>query len=232
MASSYPTRKKPSMKRRSLHEEIAEHLRSMIIEGELPEGERIDESALCELLEISRTPLREALKVLHSEGLVTIEPNRGARVSTLTAEEFAELFELISGLERMAAELAAERASDAELKKLAQLQQRMEKYFGSGDRHNYFQINQDIHRMIVQMAGNETLAALHEQLLMRASRGRYMAIGTEHRWEESVQEHQALLDALKAHDSDKAGAILREHVRHTGDSAVEALKVGKTAAES
>lgn len=227
MASSYSTRKKPSMKRRSLHEEIAEHLRSMIIEGELPEGERIDESALCELLEISRTPLREALKVLHSEGLVTIEPNRGARVSTLTEEEFAELFELISGLERTAAELAAQRATESDLKKLAQMQSRMEKYFSSGDRHNYFQLNQDIHRLIVAMAGNETLRTLHEQLLMRASRGRYMAIGSEHRWEESVQEHQDLLDALRAHDSAKAGAILLEHVRHTGDSAVDALKVGK-----
>lgn len=227
MTTSNLPRKKTSMKRRSLHEEISDHLRSMIIEGELPEGERIDESALCEQLEISRTPLREALKVLHSEGLVSIEPNRGARVAVLTPEEFAELFELIGGLERMAAELAASRATDSELKKLAQMQTRLESLYSAGDRHNYFELNQDIHRMIIAMSRNSTLTSLHEQLLMRASRGRYMAIGTEDRWEESVQEHQTLLDALEAKDSVKAGEIMLEHVRHTGDCAVNALKLGK-----
>ena len=146
MSTTSTKRKTTSLRRRSLHEEIADHLRTMIIENELPEGERIDESALCDELGISRTPLREALKVLQSEGLVTIEPNRGSRVATITEQEFDELFEVISGLERMAAELAAERATDAELKRLEQLQTRMENHYQKEDRQSYFSINQMIHR--------------------------------------------------------------------------------------
>ncbi|MEH6577020.1 MAG: GntR family transcriptional regulator [Amphritea sp.] len=224
MSTASTKRKSNSLRRRSLHEEIADHLRTMIIENELPEGERIDENALCEELGISRTPLREALKVLQSEGLVTIEPNRGSRVATITEQEFDELFEVISGLERMAAELAAERATDAELKRLEQLQTRMENHYQKEDRQSYFAINQTIHRAIVAMAKNESLETLHNQLLNKAGRGRFMAIGSDQRWEEAIDEHRQLLDALKQRQGTQAGQILLEHVRHTGDAAVSALQ--------
>ncbi|MEH6823804.1 MAG: GntR family transcriptional regulator [Motiliproteus sp.] len=221
------TPKRISLRRRSLHEEIADHLRTMIIEGELAEGQRIDETALCGELDISRTPMREALKVLHSEGLVSIEPNRGARVATLTEQEFYELFEVISGLERSAAELAAERATDADLKRLQQLQTKMENHYNKEDRHSYFLVNQEIHRTIVAMAKNETLEILHNQLLNKASRGRYIAIGFDTRWKEALDEHQQLLEALKARNGIEAGQILFEHVRHTGSTALSAMKEKK-----
>mgnify|MGYP000105371139 CR=1 FL=1 len=222
-----PTKRK-SLRRRSLYEEIADHLRTRIIEGELPEGQRIDETALCGELDISRTPMREALKVLHSEGFVSIEPNRGARVATLTEQEFNELFEVVSGLERLAAELAAERATDADIKRLENLQTQMVSHYDKDDRHSYFSVNQEIHRTIVAMAKNETLELLHDQLLNKASRGRYMAIGFDTRWEEAVNEHQQLLDALKQRDGSKAGQILLEHVRHTGTTALVAMKEKNT----
>ncbi|NHI01775.1 GntR family transcriptional regulator [Oceanimonas sp. MB9] len=213
-----------SLRRRSLHEEVADCVRTMIIEGELKEGERINEPALCKQLDISRTPLREALKVLNSEGIVTIEPNRGARVAVITPEEIREHFEIICSLERRAAELTASRATQAELEQLTRLQQQLEGYHQAQDKQQYFEINQHIHRLIIELAGNETLIQLHHQLMNKVSRGRYLAIGFHHRWDESVAEHRALLDALKAGDGDRAGRILAEHVMHTGDLLVQELE--------
>ncbi|MBL1375819.1 GntR family transcriptional regulator [Zobellella denitrificans] len=224
MATAINTLGRNSLRRRSLHEEVADCVRTMIIEGELKEGERINEPALCKQLDISRTPLREALKVLNSEGMVTIEPNRGARVSTITPEEIREHFEVICSLERRAAELAAQRATEAELTRLGQLQDKLEQYHQEQDKHQYFEINQHIHRLIIELAGNETLTQLHHQLMNRVSRGRYLAIGFHHRWEESVTEHRALLEALQARDGERAGRILAEHVMHTGDLLVRELE--------
>ncbi|WP_107852816.1 GntR family transcriptional regulator [Oceanimonas marisflavi] len=224
MASSVNTLGRNSLRRRSLHEEVADCVRTMIIEGELKEGERINEPALCKQLDISRTPLREALKVLNSEGIVTIEPNRGARVAVITPEEIREHFEIICSLERRAAELAAERATKAELAELTRLQQQLEDYHQAQDKQQYFEVNQHIHRLIIELAGNETLTLLHHQLMNKVSRGRYLAIGFHHRWDESVTEHRDLLEALKAGDGDRAGRILAEHVMHTGDLLVRELE--------
>ncbi|MDP5290981.1 GntR family transcriptional regulator [Oceanimonas sp. CHS3-5] len=224
MASSVNSLSQGSLRRRSLHEEVADCVRTMIIEGELKEGERINEPALCKQLDISRTPLREALKVLHSEGIVTIEPNRGARVAVITPDEIREHFEIICSLERRAAELTAERATAADLEQLTRLQYQLEGYHRAQDKQQYFEINQHIHRLIIELAGNDTLIQLHHQLMNKVSRGRYLAIGFHHRWDESVTEHQQLLDALKAGDGDRAGRILAEHVMHTGKLLVSELE--------
>ncbi|MDX1268045.1 MAG: GntR family transcriptional regulator [Oceanisphaera sp.] len=213
-----------SLRRRSLHEEVADCVRTMIIEGELKEGQRIHEPELCQQLDISRTPLREALKVLHSEGLVTIEPNRGAWVATITPEEIREHFEIISSLERRAAELTAVRASESELARLSKLQDKLERHYQAQERNEYFETNQQIHRLIIELAGNDTLTQLHHQLMNRVSRGRYLAIGMQHRWEESVEEHRALLDALHARNAELAGRILAEHVLHTGGTLAKELE--------
>lgn len=213
-----------SLRRRSLHEEVADCVRTMIIEGELKEGQRIHEPELCQQLDISRTPLREALKVLHSEGLVTIEPNRGAWVAIITPEEIREHFEIISSLERRAAELTAVRASECELARLSKLQDKLERHYQAQERNEYFETNQQIHRLIIELAGNDTLTQLHHQLMNRVSRGRYLAIGMQHRWEESVEEHRALLDALHARNAELAGRILAEHVLHTGGTLAKELE--------
>ncbi len=129
------------IKRRSLHREVVDRLRTMIVEAELAPGERISEGELCEQLGISRTPLREALKVLASEGLIDLLPNRGTRVSRITEKEIGELFEVISGIERMAGELAAEQATDKDIAKLGKLQERMELHHRNDERHDYFELN-------------------------------------------------------------------------------------------
>lgn len=220
---------KNSLRRRSLHEEVADCVRTMIIEGELKEGQRIHEPELCQQLDISRTPLREALKVLHSEGLVTIEPNRGAWVATITPEEIREHFEIISSLERRAAELTAVKASESDLARLSKLQDKLERHYQARERNEYFETNQHIHRLIIELAGNDTLTQLHHQLMNRVSRGRYLAIGMQHRWEESVDEHRALLDALRARNAELAGRILAEHVLHTGGTLAKELEDTKKA---
>lgn len=220
---------KNSLRRRSLHEEVADCVRTMIIEGELKEGQRIHEPGLCQQLDISRTPLREALKVLHSEGLVTIEPNRGAWVATITPEEIREHFEIISSLERRAAELTAVKVSESDLARLSKLQDKLERHYQARERNEYFETNQHIHRLIIELAGNDTLTQLHHQLMNRVSRGRYLAIGMQHRWEESVDEHRALLDALRARNAELAGRILAEHVLHTGGTLAKELEDTKKA---
>jgi DNA-binding GntR family transcriptional regulator len=206
-----------SIERRSLHRDVADQIRDMIVEGELPPGERVNEGALSEQFGISRTPLREALKVLASEGLVELRPNRGTRVSAITPEEVGELFEAVSGIERMAGELAALRMTERDIERLKALHERMERHYEAGERHEYFRLNQQIHNTIVSLAGNSILEATHASLMVRVRRARYMAIQSPERWHESVQEHRAIMQALEARDSAGAGDLILNHVRRTGE---------------
>lgn len=205
-----------SIERRSLHRDVADQIRDMIVEGELPPGERINEGALSEQFGISRTPLREALKVLASEGLVELRPNRGTRVSAITPEEVGELFEAVSGIERLAGELAALRMTERDIERLKALHERMERHYEAGERHEYFRLNQQIHNTIVSLAGNSVLEATHASLMVRVRRARYLAIQSPERWHESVQEHRAIMQALEARDSAVAGDLILNHVLRTG----------------
>lgn len=205
------------IQRQSLHREVADRLRTMIVEAELAPGERIAEAALCEQLGVSRTPLREALKVLASEGLIDLLPNRGTRVSKITKKEIGEMFEVISGIERMAGELAAERATDKDVEKLRKFQERMELHHRNDERHEYFELNRQVHELIVQMADNAVLGATHANLMMKVQRARYLAIMSPERWNESVREHAEIYEAIAAHDPARAGALIMAHVRETGE---------------
>lgn len=202
--------------RRSLHKEVTSQLRDMIVEQELSPGERIDEKRLCDLFGISRTPLREALKVLASEGLIELLPNRGARVTKISAEETAELFDVVAGLERMAAEIVAERADDRAIAPIRALHDRMAKHHDARRRSKYFSINHQIHNLIVAQAGNGELRKLHDSLMAKIRRSRYAAIMSQERWDESMREHCEIIDALEAHDAPRAGRVMLDHVRRTG----------------
>lgn len=206
-----------TIRRSSLHDTVADRLRDMIVDGTLPAGERIHEQSLCDAFGISRTPLREALKVLASEGLVELRTNRGARVAALTEAELAELFEALSGLERHAAELAAARATAGELAALRTLYERMEREWQRGRRTAYAKLNNDIHRTIVELAKNATLAGMHTALMTKLRRARYMALMSNARWDEAVREHRAILAALEARDAGDAGRLMGAHVQRTGE---------------
>ncbi|MEH6628849.1 MAG: GntR family transcriptional regulator [Motiliproteus sp.] len=211
-------------RRRPLHEDVAEYLRDMITNETLPEGSHIDESALCVNFDISRTPLREALKVLQAEGLVSIEPNRGSHVSITKADELEQLFEVLSGIERLAAELCCQQADANSLKIFSRLQAQMENAFANNDRSKYFSACQSAHQMVIQLAGNKILATTHRLLVSRTRRTRFRAIASKSRWKQSVEEHRALTAALINRDTQQAGRTLANHVRGSGQAIVDHLR--------
>jgi DNA-binding GntR family transcriptional regulator len=212
------------LQRESLHAQAIDRLRDMIVEGELAAGARIVENELTDRFGISRTPLREALKVLASEGLVELLPHRGARVTEVTAQEVGDLFELIAGIEGLAAEFATVRMSARDLDRLQTMHERLERYHLARRRHDYFRANQRIHHLIVTLAGNPILTATHERLLARARRARYLAILSEERWDEAMREHVEVMAAFGARDAVRAGTIWRHHTARTGEVVRAALE--------
>lgn len=211
------------VRRQSLHEQAIDQLRDMIVEGELGPGVRLVEAEICRHLDISRTPLREALKVLASEGLIELLPNRGARVTQVSVEQVGELFEAIAGIEGMAAELACRRMTGDDLEQLKAMHERIVRLHGERKRHEYFQLNHQIHEIVVRLAGNRILAETHAKLLARARRIRYMAILSTARWDEAVGEHAGFMNALVARKAQRAGEIWRRHVARTGEVVQAAL---------
>jgi DNA-binding GntR family transcriptional regulator len=200
-----------------LHDEATERLRDMIVEGKLAAGEWINELELCKQLEISRTPLREALKVLASEGLVDLIPRRGAHVAQRSAREIADLFEALSALEGISAELAAVRMSAADVEKLRTLQVLIEQEHRVRNRHDYFRDNLALHKAIVACSGNSAIAEIHTRLIATVGSARYLAILSESRWSEAVREHSEILAALERRDARRAGELMRQHVARTGE---------------
>ncbi|MCS0501943.1 GntR family transcriptional regulator [Ancylobacter mangrovi] len=198
--------------------QVANDLRDRIIRGDLPPGGRIVERALCEMLAVSRTPLREALKLLEVEGLVELSQNKGARIMSFTPEEASNLFEVIAGLESLAAEIAATRIEAADLDRLDDMHARMLVHYRLQEKDPYFELNSTIHDTIVRLSGNPILIATHSNLMLRARRGRYMAIIDPLRWEESVNEHEAFMAALHARDAEAARRVWKRHLLRTGET--------------
>ncbi|MDQ4060907.1 MAG: GntR family transcriptional regulator [Pseudomonadota bacterium] len=209
--------------RSGLHEEVAIRLRSLIIRGDLAPGEQLVEADLCKALGVSRTPLREALKLLAAEGLVQLRLNRSSIVTPIRREEIDELFEAVAGIERIAAELAAVRMTARDYEKLANLHERMERHHDAGELREYFELNQQIHSFIIACARNGPLKSTHDALMARVERARFFALSSQERWDESVEEHRAIMRALAARDSDRAGRLLAHHVQRTGQVVNDAL---------
>ena len=185
--------------------------------GDLAPGESLFESEISEALGISRTPLREALKQLASEGLVELRLNRSAVVAPFRREQLLELFEAVSGIERCAAELAATRMVARDFERLEALQQKIEWHHDRGELRDYFETNQQIHSTIVGFARNAVLKSTHDILLPRAERARFFALSVQGRWDELVREHHDILTALKKKDGERAGKLLGYHVLRTGE---------------
>jgi DNA-binding GntR family transcriptional regulator len=209
----------------TLHEEILSRLRDFLVEGNIAEGARVPERQLCEMFGISRTPLREALKVLASEGLIDLLPNRGARVRKLSRSDLEELFEVMGGLESLAGRLACETISDEEIAEIERLHYEMYGHYLHRDMHNYFQINQRIHEKIVAASRNETLRATYANFAGRIRRVRYSAnfARKRQRWAEAMREHEAILDALRRRAGSELSDILFHHLRNKRAAAVEHL---------
>ncbi len=213
-----------SLRRTTLHHEIALRLRDMIQDGELPPGSRVPELELCETFEISRTPLREALKVLVAEGLVVHVPNRGFRVAAVDAEEIAAMFELMGALEELSGQLVCTRAGDAEIERLQRMHQDMVRYHQQGKRALYFRLNQEIHQTLVDGTANPVLASTYASLSTRIGRFRSLANFSQLRWDESLQEHEQFMQALEQRDGPRLGRLLREHSDNTAEVVLKALR--------
>ena len=145
-----------------MHDEVVSRLRHVLTEGEIPPGARIPERELCASFAISRTPLREALKVLAAEGLVVLLPHRGSRAAKLTQKDVKELFEVCEALEAAAGELACPRISDEQLREIADLQANMVEHYRAQDLLSYYRCNRLIHEAIVRAADNAVLAGFYE----------------------------------------------------------------------
>ena len=205
----------------SLHDEVLARLRDYIVEGNLSDGSRIPERELCTQFGVSRTPLREALKVLASEGLVDLLPNRGARVRALKAEDYKELFDLMGGLEALAGRLACESISPAQYAEIEALHHEMYGFYLRRDLHEYFRCNQLIHQKIVDAAGNRALTSMYATVAGQIRRLRYAANldAKRDRWAEAVREHEAILDSLRRRAGDEGPARAQKRRLRNGEPA-------------
>jgi Transcriptional regulators len=217
-ASAGPIRREP------LHHSAVAELRAMILAGELPPGSRVPEVQLCEQLGISRTPLREALRVLASEGLVELRPNRGAVVTLIDPNEMAAVFEVMEALEALAAALACQRGTEEEFADLDRLHDQLAALFQAGDRLAYSATNRQIHARIVVMARNPALETTYNGFAAQILRARSLANYDADRWQESLNEHEGFMAALRKRDAAAAGALLAEHSRRTAEAVLRALR--------
>ena len=201
-----------SIARRSLHDEVAGRIRTAIIEGRLPPDERLNERVLCNIYGISRTPLREALKVLASEGLVVLHPNRGASVPALSVRDLDATVAVMSHIERLVGETVVQTITDAGIEKIKSLHNQMAHHRSNGELPLYFQKNQMIHTGLVEQTGNPVLVYVYAGLNTRMLRFRYLANRKDERWKEAMREHEDILGALIARDGPRLARLLHDHL--------------------
>ena len=195
-----------------MHDQVAQQLRDQIFAGELSPGAFVDETRLCEQLAISRTPLREALKVLAAEGLIRHEPRRGSFVSEVTEQDLDEIFPVIALLEGRCAFEAALQASDADIVALDSLHQQLQDSATQGRIPDYYAANYAIHEAIIAMAGNKWLAQVISDLRKILKLARLQQLNAPGRLTQSLAEHMAIFAALKARDAEGADAAMRTHL--------------------
>ena len=210
--------------RRPLHEEAADRLRDLIVQGSLAPGSRLNERMLTAQLGVSRTPLREAFKVLATEGLVELLPNRGAIVSEIDPVRVAETLAVMGALEALAGELACASATDGQINEIRSLHQEMLANHARGNLAGYFKFNQAIHLKIVKYSGNAVLFHAYRQLNANVRRARYMANLSQERWDAAVREHGEILDALASRDVARIRRLLAEHLAHKLASVLDELR--------
>ncbi|WP_428248764.1 GntR family transcriptional regulator [Ferrovibrio sp.] len=213
--------------RLGLHDQVAARLRTMLVEGLIQPGAKLNERELCEKLGVSRTPLREAIKLLAAEGLVDLLPNRGAIAVKLTEADVLNTFELLATLEGMSGELAAERITDAELSEIQALQYEMMACYARRDLSGYYRINARIHAAINNAARNPVLTSTYRAINARVQSLRFRTNQNEAKWAEAVREHELMVEALSRHDSQTMRHLLVQHLTRKRDAVLELLRAGE-----
>ena len=209
----------------SLHEELLSRLRELIVEGRLAPGSRVPERELSLQLSVSRTPLREALKVLAAEGLIELLPNRGARVRRFTETDVRNLFDVVAGLEFVAGRAACEKISDEGIAEIEQLHYQMYTHYVRRELSEYFRLNQIIHTALVKAADNSLLLSHYDSLNALIRRVRFSAnLAHRDRLSEAMREHEAIVDALRRRAGEELGLLMFEHLRNKCEAACECLR--------
>jgi DNA-binding GntR family transcriptional regulator len=220
-----------SIPRQVLHQEVAVRLRQRIVEGQLAPGAKLNERELSESLQVSRTPLREAIKMLAAEGLVDLLPNRGAAVAQMSLQDVADTFELIAGLEGQSGELAAERISDAQLAEIRALNYEMLAAFTRRDLATYYRLNALIHRHINAAAGNRVLTQTWANVNARLQALRFRSNFDEAKWQRAMKEHDRMIELLAARDAAGLRALMVTHLLNKRDAVLELMRAGPVGAE-
>lgn len=198
-------------RRGQLYAAAVKHLRAMLVSGQIAPGAALREKQLCLELGISRTPLREAIRTLASEGLVKISPNRSAVASEIDYAEIENLYRTIGHLEALGAQLTCETASEDDLREIHILHHQMLVYYHQRDLRNYIALNRSIHRAIMTLSRNAVLLELWEILVPRVERARSVANLDPNRWDAAVLEHEDILKALSARDSAALTPLMTRH---------------------
>lgn len=212
----------------SLHDDVADQLRERIFGAQLAPGSFIDEASLCAELSISRTPLREALKVLAAEGLVRHEPRRGSFVNQVTEQDLDDIFPVIALLEGRCANEAATNASAADIAALEELHQRLIQHAKGKDISAYYAANFAIHEAIITLADNRWLAQVIADLRKILKLARLQQLHAPGRLEQSLSEHMAVFAAIKAHDGEGADAAMRTHLLRQREALRELARAQKS----
>jgi DNA-binding GntR family transcriptional regulator len=209
-----------ALNRATLAEQVYRHLRREILDNAYPPGTALPEKTLAEQLNVSRVPVREALHRLAADGLVTLRPRHGAVVSTLSPQQFLDAYRVREALEELAIKLALPNLTAADLEELERLQGEMRRYAAAGDADAFFAANRAFHARFVERSRNEYLQGIYFPLLDQMRRHISSSLGLRGGLERSIEEHQAILAAVRAGDADEAARLLREHI-HVPQRALE-----------
>lgn len=220
-----------SAPRAALHHQVALSLRQMLVENRIAPGAKLNERELSVSLKVSRTPLREAIKMLAAEGLVELLPNRGAVAVELSDTDVLNTFEVMAALEAQSGELAAERITPAELAEIRAMHYEMLASYTRRDLPGYYQLNAAIHSAINAAAKNPVLSAVYKQVNARLQALRFRSNQDSDKWRAAVDEHEQMIKALAAHDGATMRSILLSHMAHKRDAVIRQLHAAdKTAA--
>ncbi|NEX63087.1 GntR family transcriptional regulator [Noviherbaspirillum galbum] len=214
----------PKIDRQGLSAAVTSRLRDMIVEGTLAAGTRLNERMLCEQLNVSRTPLREAFKTLAVEGLIVLQPNRGAVVAQMSIVEIEQTFEVMAALEALSGELACARATDGEIAEIKALHFEMLAAHTRRDLPSYYKLNHAIHDRINAAARNPVLTDTYLQMNSRIQSLRFRSNFNQDKWDAAVKEHGAMLEALERRDARALREVLQQHLHNKRDAVIAVMR--------
>ncbi len=216
------------IKAKIIYEEVAAQIREMIRDGILVKGQKVDEKYLCESMGVSRTPVRESLKLLNAEGLVELVPHKGAHVSDPPVEDIQDLFEVISVLEGASARLATQKMSERDFMKIESLHRELEHCYAARDHKAYLQRNQVLHELFEDITGNKALKQVIDGIRQKILPYRYRQLYQKYRFDQSIQEHRDLLEAFRKRDAALAEFTMKQHLMNQCKALVQISVEEKT----